>query len=175
MARWDKPTIDGALVTLRPLVAADTDAVWEMVRDPEGNDLTATTAEFEYEQIAAWCASRSDAADRLDLAIIERATREFAGEVVLNEFDAATNSANFRIALRGPAFYGRGLGGEATQLIVRHGLEVVGLERITLTVLARNPRAQRAYLAVGFIVTEEFEEDGEAWVEMAITAEQSPG
>ena len=175
MARWDKPTIEGALVLLRPLAADDADAVWEMVNDPEGNDLTATTAEFEHEQIAAWCASRATADERLDLAIVERATGTFAGEVVLNEFDASANSANFRISLRGPAWYGRGLGGEATQLIVRHGLEVVGLDRITLTVLARNPRAQRAYRTAGFVVTDEFEEDGEAWVEMAITAEQSPG
>lgn len=173
MAHWDKPTIEGALVTLRPMHADDTDAAWEMVNDPEGNDLTATTAEFEYGQTLAWYSSRATAPDRLDLAIIERATGEFAGEVVLNEFDAAGNSANFRIALRGPAWYGRGLGGEATQLIVRHGLEVVGLDRITLTVLARNPRAQRAYLAAGFVVTDEFEEDGEAWVEMATTPEQS--
>lgn len=175
MGRWDKPTIEGVLVTLRPLAAADTAAVWEMVRDPEGNDLTATTAEFVYEQIAAWCASRATVADRLDLAIIERATGQFAGEVVLNEFDAATNSANFRIALRGPAWYGRGLGGEATQLIVAHGLRTVGLDRITLTVLARNPRARRAYETAGFVVSEEFEEDGEAWVGMAITTVPSAG
>lgn len=175
MARWDKPTIEGVLVTLRPLVASDADAVWEMVHDPEGNDLTATTAQFEYDQTAAWCASRAAADERLDLAIVERATGEFAGEVVLNEFDAATNSANFRIALRGPAWYGRGLGGEATRLMIAHGLGAIGLERITLSVLARNPRAQRAYLAAGFTVTEELEEDGEAWVEMAITAMPSVG
>jgi RimJ/RimL family protein N-acetyltransferase len=173
MERWAKPTIEGTLVTLRPLAATDTEAAWEMVQDPEGHDLTATTATFEYEQILAWCASRATAPDRLDLAIVERATGQFAGEVVLNEFDAVENTANFRIALRGPAWYGRGLGGEATQLIVRHGLQVVGLDRITLEVLARNPRARRAYESAGFVVSGEFEEDGETWLAMAITAGDS--
>ena len=40
--RWRKPTITGERVTLRPVTADDADGLWEMVHDPEGNDLTAT-------------------------------------------------------------------------------------------------------------------------------------
>ena len=43
---WAKPTLTGSLVTLRPISAADADAMWEMVNDPEGNALTGTTATF---------------------------------------------------------------------------------------------------------------------------------
>lgn len=170
--RWRNPTLEGELVTLRPLTVADAPAMWEMVQDPEGNDLTATDASFTYDEIVEWCASRADQDERLDLAVVERATGEFAGEAVLNEYDRAADEANFRIALRGPGWYGRGLGTEATRLIVRHGLGPVGLRRITLTVLARNPRARHVYERVGFEVThteEEGEEgDGETWVHMAI-------
>ena len=97
--------------------------------------------------------------DRLDLAIVDRATGEYAGEVVLNEHDAAADSANFRIGLRGPAYYGRGLGSEATRLVVDHGLRTMGLRRITLGVLARNPRARRAYEKAGFRVTRTYAEE----------------
>ena len=142
--------------------------MWEMVNDPEGNDLTATTATFTFDQIRDWCATRTAQDERLDLAIVENATGAYAGEVVLNEYDAASDAANFRIALRGPAWYGRGLGTEATRLIVDHGLHTIGLSRITLAVLARNARAIRTYEKAGFRRTDETIEDGQTWVQMEI-------
>ncbi len=168
LGRWAKPTLHGTLVTLRPMAATDADMLWELVNDPEGNDLTATTAEFTRAQIEAWCASRAECRERIDLVIIERATGEPVGEAVLNEYDPASEECNFRIALRGPAWYGRGLGGEATRLIVEHGLGTVGLRRITLSVLRRNPRAIRSYEKAGFTITGEWAEDGEEWVGMAV-------
>lgn len=167
-ADWVNPTIEGQTVVLRPFVDADLAPIWEMINDPVGNDLTATTEEFDVEQITAWYSTRDDQTDRLDLAIVERATGEFAGEVVLNEYQPATRTCSFRICLRGPNWFGRGLGTEATDLIVRYGFERLGLDRIDLDVLARNPRAQRTYEKVGFVVTAESTEDGEAWVHMTL-------
>lgn len=168
--RWRKPTIVGERVLLRPVRAADADAMWESVHDPEGNDLTATTATFTREQVETWCATRASQDERLDLAVVEAATGEYAGEVVLNGHDPEADSANFRIALRGPSFYGRGLGTEATRLVVDHALRTMGLRRLTLGVLARNPRAIRTYEKAGFRQVARHVEDGEDWVDMAIDA-----
>lgn len=168
--RWSKPTIAGELITLRPFVPEDIEPIWEMINDPEGNDLTATDETFELEQIEAWYGRRNDAVDRLDLAIVENETGAWAGEVVLNEYQPKSNEASFRISLRGPAWFGRGLGTEATSLIVAHGFGHIGLGRITLEVLARNPRAQQAYIKAGFERTGESFEDGEDWMHMAIEA-----
>ena len=168
--RWRKPTITGERVLLRPITAGDADGMWETVHDPEGTDLTATTATFTREQVDAWCAGRAAQDDRLDLAVVDRATGEYAGEVVLNEHDPDADSANFRIALRGPAYYGRGLGGEATRLVVDHALRTMGLSRITLSVLVRNPRARRTYERAGFREVGRHVDDGEDWVDMAIDA-----
>jgi RimJ/RimL family protein N-acetyltransferase len=170
IGRWHKPTLVGTLVTLRPESVDDAEAMWEMVNDPEASDLTATTATFTFEQIKEWCATRGEQDERLDLAIVENATGVYAGEAVLNEYKPDSESANFRIALRGPAWYGRGLGSEATRLIVEHGLRVVRLRRITLSVLARNPRALRAYEKAGFRRTHETIDNGTAWVHMEITS-----
>ena len=168
-ARWRKPTLVGELVTLRPVEAQDSEAAWEMLHDPVGADLTATTATFDRPQIDEWYATRNDQDERLDLAIVENATGEWVGEAVLNEYDAERDSANFRIALRGPAWFGRGLGSEATRLLTDHGLWVVGLRTITLGVLARNPRARRAYEKAGFVAIKEYVEDGEVWIDMHIS------
>ena len=169
---WAKPVIVGSLVTLRPYSAGDAGVVWEMVHDPEGNDLTGTTATFTREQIDEWVALRPVADERLDLAIVETATGEFAGEVVINDFDSEAKSANFRIALRGADWYGRGLGGEATELVVRHVFETIGLNSLTLDVRADNVRAIRAYERAGFARTGETDADGHTWVDMELTREQ---
>lgn len=172
-SHWlSKPLLVGDMVTLRPVEAGDVDAMWEMVNDPVGNDLTDTTETFTYDQIARWCDSRQSQDERLDLAIVENTSGRYAGEVVLNEFDAETNGANFRIALRGPDWYGRGLGTEATRLIVRHGFDVIGLERVTLSVLARNPRARSTYKTAGFRPTGETVEGAETWIHMAIARQR---
>lgn len=167
--RWEAPLLIGERVTLRQLDEGDADAVWEMVNDAVGNDLTATTDSFTREQIDGWCRSRPTQDERLDVAIVDNDTADFVGEVVLNDFDADTNSCGFRVSLRGPAWYGRGFGTDATRLIVAHGLHTIGLEAISLEVLARNPRARAVYANVGFVTVRDFDEDGESWIEMRIS------
>lgn len=166
--RWANPVLVGERVTLRPVTAADADGLWQLVHDPEGTDLTATTATFTRDQIDVWCASRAEQDGRLDLAVVDHETGEYAGEVVLDEHDAETGSANLRIALHGPAGIGRGLGSETTRLLVDHGLRTIGLERITLRVLAGNPRARRVYEKAGFRTTRTYVEGGEDWVEVEV-------
>jgi len=168
LSPWDKPTLVGSVVTLRPYAPRDVEGVWEMINDPEGNDLTGTTATFTRAQIEDWVATRPTAPERLDLVVVENATGEYAGEVVLNEFDAARRCANFRIALRGPGWYGRGLGGEATALVVRHAFEAIALESIVLDVRADNERAIRAYERAGFIETGRTDDERHTWVDMEL-------
>ena len=167
--RWKAPLLIGERITLRQLDGHDSDAMWEMIHDAEGNDLTATTETFTRQQIDEWCQSRPEQNERLDLAIVENDTGVFAGEVVLNDFDAAADTCGFRISLRGQAWFGRGFGTEATGLIVAHGLETVGLSSISLEVLARNPRARAVYEKIGFVTEREYDEDGESWIEMRIS------
>ncbi len=76
---------------------------------------------------------------------------EFAGHVGLFAADPKERSAMFGIAL-GPPFWSRGLGTEATGLMVRYGFLELGLHRIELRVWAYNERAVAAYTAAGFHV-----------------------
>ena len=161
--------MESELVTLRQLDEGDADDMWEMVHDSEGKDLTATTQTFTRAQIVDWCRSRPGQSERLDLAIVDNDTGDFVGEAVLNEFDADSDSCSFRISLRGPAWFGRGFGTEATRLMVTHGLDTMGLSFISLEVLERNPRARAVYENVGFATVREFVEDDESWIEMRIS------
>jgi RimJ/RimL family protein N-acetyltransferase len=147
-----KPTLLGEKVLLRPVAAADVADALEP--DPEGDRFTGShprpgglSREFKEN----WYATRADHDDRLDLAVVDRATGRFAGEVVLNELDPDNQSCNFRIYLFYNQNRNRGLGTEATRLILAHAFETVGLHRVDLEVYAFNPRARRVYEKVGFV------------------------
>jgi RimJ/RimL family protein N-acetyltransferase len=145
-----KPVLHGDLVTLRVLGAADQPALLPVYSDPEVARLTGSHGVPDPDQGLAWLASRAEQDDRLDLAVLDRASGTCVGEAVLNEWDAENESCNFRIALA-PGSHGRGLGTEATRLIVGYGFEQLCLHRIALEVYAFNPRARRAYEKVGFV------------------------
>ncbi|WP_018348512.1 GNAT family N-acetyltransferase [Longispora albida] len=146
-----KPTLTGDRVILRPVTAADAPALVEMLNDKEGARLTASRiTDSSLELAEKWYGSRAGTADRLDLAIVEAATGAFVGEVVLNEYSPENNSVSFRIGML-PAGQNRGLGTEATRLIVGYAFEVLGLHRVSLGVYSFNPRAQRAYEKAGFV------------------------
>jgi RimJ/RimL family protein N-acetyltransferase len=126
----NKPTLTGARVELRPIREADHPALAEALADPEVLRLTGsvhTTAETLgreglLDDVAlAWYRTRGDAADRLDLAVVDLASAECVGEAVLNDYSPANLSCNFRIMI-GPRGRDRGLGTEATRLIVDYGL-----------------------------------------------------
>lgn len=147
----EKPTLTGDLVVLRPVGVPDAPALLSGMLDPEVNRLTGTHTTFSLEELERWYASRAEHHDRLDLAIVERATGECAGEAVLNNLDARNYSCSLRIALFGRRFFGRGLGTEATRMILGHAFDVLGVHRVELEVYAFNPRARHVYEKIGFI------------------------
>jgi RimJ/RimL family protein N-acetyltransferase len=144
-----KPTLVGDRATLRPVRTADVPGLLDLVTDPEGRRLTGTQAAVSEPALRTWYATRAGRAERLDLAVVERATGEYAGEVVLNELDTANRACSFRIALRA-AHRDRGLGTDASRLVLEHAFQTVGLHRISLQVYAFNPRARAVYERVGF-------------------------
>lgn len=147
-----KPVLTGDRTVLRPFTEDDAAVMAEIIEDPEVVRFTGEASEeFSLERLRSWYGSRSAQNDRLDLAVTDRATGELVGEVVLYEWDATARSCTFR-TLVGPRGRGRGIGTEATQLIVGHGFEQLGLHRIQLEAYGHNPRALRVYEKVGFVV-----------------------
>lgn len=144
------PKIPGALVNLVPLGLRHLDDYMMMLADPEGNRLTGSVKPYARRSIVEWLTRREELTGRADWAIMSTATGGFVGEVVLNQFEPDSASANFRIALSGPANYGRGFGTAAGIAAVHNGFSQVGLHRISLEVFSFNARARRSYAKVGF-------------------------
>jgi hypothetical protein len=83
----EKPTLTGERVLLRPIDVADTDVLLEAMEDPEIQRLTGShprdfdaTPELRRRAVEEWYRTRHEHADRLDLAIVDRASGECAGD-----------------------------------------------------------------------------------------------
>ncbi|MEN0128614.1 MAG: GNAT family protein [Brevundimonas sp.] len=147
----EKPTLQGEMITLRPIRPDDAEAMWEMLADPEGNRLTGTTRTFSRAEIDAWCASRATAEGRYDFAVTANGDDTFRGEIVLNEVDEVVRSANLRLSM-GPTYRGRGYGTEGIMLMLGFAFDGIGLHRVELDVLSINARAKSLYENLGFRV-----------------------
>ncbi|HAM80534.1 GNAT family N-acetyltransferase [Ornithinibacillus bavariensis] len=146
-----KPIIEGETVILRPFkMKEDFPFLEECLQDSEVIKLTGSTDDFDKQEVWDWYNTRNEQLDRLDLAIIDKTTENLVGEVVANLYDEAENSMNFRIMI-GPRGRNRGLGTEATQLMVNYLFQHTDINFITLSVFAFNPRAKAVYEKVGFV------------------------
>lgn len=169
----DQVTLETPNLWLEPLGPEHFDGSWAALQDAESRRLTGTHAEFTEEQVRSWLASRKDAHDRADWAIIRKSDGAYVGEVVLMDLDPHNESMGFRIALGGEGLFGKGYGSEATKAVVDYGMGVVGLHRISLEVVDFNTRAQRVYSKAGFqsegIMRDAWYWDGE-WSDVILMA-----
>lgn len=147
-----QPTLVGTRVRLEPLGPEHLEGLWPMYADEEGRNLTGALAEFTREQVRLGLSKARQRHDRADWAIVAAAEGTVLGEVVLFELDEDNESMVFRIALVGPAVFGRGYGTEATRLVRDFAFERLGLHRLALQVFDHNPRARRVYEKCGFVV-----------------------
>ncbi|WP_216205575.1 GNAT family N-acetyltransferase [Amycolatopsis aidingensis] len=147
----DQPSLTGKKVRLVQLDQRHLDGLWQSLQDPEVIRLTGTHVVFTREYVAERLAGWPGAAHRADWAITAVEDGGFLGDAALNELDEANESMSFRIALSGPAEFGKGYGTEATRLVLDFAFGMVGLHRVGLEVFAHNPRARRVYEKCGFV------------------------
>lgn len=144
---------------LRQLDESVIESYVELISDPEVTYWTASTGEFSREQLVDWLRTRAGAPERLDWGVFLQATGEFAGEIVLNEFNDKEAAMNLRIALL-PRLSSRGVGSEAVKLVCDYALSRLMLRRISLDVMRENQRAIRVYQKTGFTKYSEIQESG---------------
>lgn len=149
MVHVTKPILRTGRIVLRPLRASDADSMFASLSEPEATRLTGTQEQHTLEDVQRHCERIENAADRVDYGIM--ADERLVGEVVLNNIDPVNESADFRIAIWQPHDRDKGYGSQACQLMIRHGFESIGLNRIALEVYAFNPRARHVYEKQGFV------------------------
>jgi ribosomal-protein-alanine N-acetyltransferase len=157
-----KPILTGQRIILRPPRETDKHDRLAYGRDAEfrkmvGGDpctlppLTIAAVEPWYHQVSQDCYHW----------IIEAEVR-CIGTVRLHAVDTENRRAKFAIGIFGPEFRGRGLGTEATRLVLAYAFEVLSLHRVELRVLTFNHKAIACYERCGF-VREGIEREG-SWI-----------
>lgn len=172
-----KPILAGEKVMLRPFKSdEDFPFIEECLKDPVVLKYTGSSNEYDREEVYNWYHSRNEQTDRLDLAIVDISRNILVGEAVVNLYDEQKQSMNFRILI-GPKGRDRGLGTEASQLIIEYVFKNTDLKSLTLSVFAFNPRAKKVYENLGFVIHSvdknefEFEKERIDSINMKLTME----
>ena len=129
------------------------------------------------EEIERFFASRVVGQEALAMAIHERDGDRLVGTCAFSQFDGDNGSALYHITIGEKDAWGRGYGTEATQLMLDHAFDVLGLHRVALYVFEFNERAIRAYRRCGFVIEgrsrESIFRDGRWWDEIAMSVLES--
>ena len=148
---WHPPQIVGRHVALRRPAAEDLDAVARWSRDPEVARLTRyQTRPMSHADVERFFRMRLLAADALAYSIVELPAWQLIGFTTFSSLDGDNGSLLFHITIGERDAWGRGLGTEATEMMLGHAFERLGLHRVGLTVFSYNTRAIRAYEKAGF-------------------------
>ncbi|MEU5658870.1 GNAT family protein [Streptomyces sp. NPDC047737] len=138
------------VVWLRPLRAADAQAVAQAGDDPEVARWTPFPSPFTAEHARHWMAAQ-DAAGTVNLIVTDRANgTRVLGWVGLHDLDLPQRRAELGIWLAADA-RGRGVGRRAMALLTGWGFREMGLLRIAALCLSGNTRGRRAMEAAGFV------------------------
>ena len=150
---WHPQQIVGRSVALRRPRPDDLAAVVRWYRDPEIARLTRyQTRPMSQAEIERFFQMRMLAPDALAYAIVELPRWRQVGFTTFSSLDPDNGSVLFHITIGERDAWGRGLGTEATSLMLGHAFERLALHRVGLTVFSYNVRAIRAYEKAGFRV-----------------------
>lgn len=142
--------IQGEKIYLRGFEMRDKDAVFAGVNEPVSAKLTGTHGDGFTMALVEKYIEMNIAGDERFTWLICLSDDTPVGEVIINEIDEDNRSANIRIGLFDPQYFGKGYGTEAMKLAVDYGFKHGNLHRIELSVYDFNPRAIHVYEKVGF-------------------------
>ena len=171
---WFPDTITGERIVLRRHVPENLTAFRRWYSDAEVARLTRyQEGPMPVAEIDRFFQARVIGPDSLALAIHVRDTGRLIGTCAFSQLDGDNGSALFHITIGEKDAWGLGYGTEATELMLEHAFERLGLHRVALSVFAFNERAIRAYRKAGFIVEgrarQSIWRDGRYWDELQMS------
>jgi [ribosomal protein S5]-alanine N-acetyltransferase len=148
-------------VYLRPLTPGDLNQRYlgwlndpEVTRYTETGVFPSTPQDLEryYRNVAS---SKTD----VMFAIVDKRSGRHVGNIKLGSIHWIHRTATMGILIGDKAFWGKGVGLEATQLMAGYGFERLNLHRINLGVFAEHTAAVRCYERAGFRIEGRLRED----------------
>lgn len=148
---WQPAEIRGRNLVLRRPRPEDLPAVMRWYTDPEIAALTRyQTRPMAAADVQRFFEQRLLAPDALAYSIWELPDRRLIGFTTFSSLDADNSSVLFHITIGERDAWNRGLGTQASRLMLDHAFDRLDLHRVGLTVFSFNERAIRAYEKAGF-------------------------
>jgi RimJ/RimL family protein N-acetyltransferase len=168
---WHPEELSGERVVLRRHRQENLPQVLRWYRDPELARLTRyQTRPMTVEEVERFFVSRLLSDEAIAYGIHESGTGRLIGLTTFSALDADNGSVLFHITIGEHDAWGLGYGTEATELMLEHAFDRLGLHRVGLSVFEFNERAIRAYEKAGFQLEGRLRQaiarDGRFWDEL---------
>ncbi|MFI5932995.1 GNAT family N-acetyltransferase [Actinoplanes sp. NPDC051494] len=143
----------GENVKLRAMGPPDAEALWTWNHDPEVMRWMQENYAQPVERTRTWLEERprNDYGDVL-FGIETLSGGTLIGLVRLHGAEPETGCAVLDIYIGEKDHWGKGYGTDAVRTVCRYGFDKMRLHKVSLTVVAENERARKAYERVGFVV-----------------------
>lgn len=110
------------------------------------------TGGYTMEKLRAYVGEKISDPNVAFYAVCDKETGLHIGNAKLDFMDVNARVAEFGLLLGDKNYWGRGIGKEATRLLMSYGFGRMELRKIWLAVYENNPNAKRLYESVGFIL-----------------------
>lgn len=156
-----KAFLAGEKIYLRPLEKADlNDNYLAWLNDPEVTRYLETGVfPTTLQDLERFYESVTGSRSQVIFAIVARKSHQHLGNIKLGPIDWIHRRGTLGILIGEKKFWGRGIGQEATRLMVDYAFARLNLNRVTLGVVAEHESAVRCYEKVGFKVEGRGRED----------------
>jgi RimJ/RimL family protein N-acetyltransferase len=140
----------GPRVYLRPLEREDAPRVASYLNSPLVRRTLALYRPLGVAQEGAFLDSLAGNDKDVVLGVVLRDGDVLVGSVGLHRLEFRNRNAEFGLVIGEPSMWGKGLGTEATRLMLDHGFGTLNLNRVWLQVFGHHQAAQRVYEKAGF-------------------------
>lgn len=137
-------------VILRKITKEDTDNIVKWRNAPEVKKNFCIQDDMTREIHLNWFKNKIETGEVEQFIIIDRTTNLPVGSTYLRDIDMKNMKAEFGIFIGENSARNKGIGTDATSLIVQYGFKELNLNKIFLRVFANNLGAIKAYEKAGF-------------------------
>lgn len=141
---------EGEKIYLRPVEESDLELFYFGRNNPDVRETLFLFFPMTYEQVKNDIQLILNSKENLTFTIVEKESEIPIGQTSFVRIDYVSRMATFFLAIWDPAYWSKGYGSEATQLMVDYGFEILNLNRIQLHVAHENINAIKAYEKCGF-------------------------
>lgn len=144
--------IQSKRIYLRELTQDDASAEYcGWLNDPVVNKYL-ETRQSTIKDLKKYIQKQIDDPNAIFFGIFDKKNNAHIGNIKLEPINWRKKRTEFGILLGNKDYWGKGIGTEATELIVQHAFNFLGFKKVALSVIATNKRAIRVYEKVGFKV-----------------------